>query len=160
LNSGVYYDSPYSAQIVGCGFSFEDSEPKTGAPDEASIASAGGDIDPSTLSSPSCYVGSDFPAEHLEVDINGSIIRGQCTYYTPAAPMTGYIHAGRAFFAIGYTSDNLRFYDVSMTTGAGTGWAILGTNSAYYRTRHKVNGTNKPEFPSCEKGVLNYFLFQ
>jgi hypothetical protein len=137
-NSGAYYDSPHSAQIVGCGVSFEDSEPKTGAPDEASIASAGGDIDPRILSWASCYVGSDFPAEHLEVDINGSIIRGQCTYYNPAAPMTGYIHAGRAFFAIGYTNDNLRFYEVSMATGVGTGWAILGTTSNYYSTRHNV----------------------
>lgn len=135
-DSGEYYDSGRPAQIVGCGAKLGEFEIATGAPDETAASLSGGDLDVNAVGWKLCYYASDFPAELLEFNLEGAIIRGQCTSYP--APLTGYLHSKRAFLAIGYLNDNMRFYDVSTKTASGRGWAITGTDSSYYDPPHNV----------------------
>jgi hypothetical protein len=139
LDDGSYYDRRHSAQIYSCAAQADESGSATGAFDETFVGMTDeGDIR-DEAGWDRCYYASDYPAEDLEIanaDLAQGIIRGQCTYYP--APLTGYIYAGRSLFAIGYLNDNFRFYNVNTNSGAGTGWAIRGTDSSYYSNPHSV----------------------
>lgn len=132
INTGEYYDSPHSAQIYGCTALPSGPEGISGTFDGTFV------VDELSARA-KCVFASDFPAELLEGVVESGVIRGQCTYYP--APLTGYVYKGKAIFAIGYPpayNDNMRMYEASISTLAGTGWAILGSTSEYYSLPHSI----------------------